>query len=45
MEIQDDMVKMLGEKIWDDVRCNYPDSSSIENLRIFFAAYKKVFEL
>ena len=24
---------MLGEKSWDDVRCNYPDSSSIENLR------------
>jgi hypothetical protein len=42
MKIQEDMVIMLGEKSWDDVRCNYPDSSSMENLKYFFVAYKKV---
>ena len=36
------MVKMLGEKSWDDVRCNYPDSSSIEKLNFFLCIQKGI---
>ena len=43
MKIQEEMVKMLSEKSWDDVKCNYPESGSIESLQqFFFVAFKKV---
>jgi hypothetical protein len=42
MKIQEEMVKMLNEEIWDDVKLNYPDSSSSVVLKQFFVAFKKV---
>ena len=45
MKIQEDMVKMLGEKSWEDVRCNYPNSSSIENLKHLLLHTKRFVDL
>jgi hypothetical protein len=42
MRIQEEMVKMLNEESWDDVKLNYPDSSSSTVLKQFFVAFKKV---
>jgi hypothetical protein len=42
MRIQEEMVKMLNEESLDDVKLNYPDSSSTTILKIFFGAFKKV---
>jgi hypothetical protein len=40
MRIQEKMVRLLNEESWDDVRCNYPNSSSTTSLRQFFVAFK-----
>jgi hypothetical protein len=42
MKIQEEMVKMLNEERWDDVKLIYPDSSSSTILKQFFVAFKKV---
>jgi hypothetical protein len=42
MRIQEEMVKMLNEQSWEDVRLNYPDASSSTTLSQFFVAFKKV---
>ena len=42
MRIQEEMVKMLNEESWDDVKLNYPDSSSSTILKQFFVAFKRV---
>jgi hypothetical protein len=42
MRIQEEMVKMLNEERWDDVKLNHPDSSSTTVLKQFFVAFKKV---
>jgi hypothetical protein len=42
MIIQEEMVKMLNEERWDDVKLNYPYSSSTIVLKQFFVAFKKV---
>jgi hypothetical protein len=42
MRIQEEMVKMLNEESWDDVKLNYPDSNSSAILKQFFVAFKKV---
>jgi hypothetical protein len=42
MRIQEEMVKMLNEESWDDVKLNYPDSSSTTTLKQFFVAFKNV---
>jgi hypothetical protein len=42
MRIQEEMVKMLNEESWDDVRVNYPDSSSKVAMKQLFVALKKV---
>jgi len=42
MKIQEEMVKMLNEESWDDVKLNYPDSSSSAVLKQFCAAFKNV---
>jgi hypothetical protein len=42
MRIQEEMVKMLNEESWDDVKLNYPDSSSSVVLKHFFVAFKNV---
>ena len=42
MIIQDEMVKMLNEWSWDDVKNNYLDASSTAALKPLFVALKKV---
>ena len=42
MRIQEEMVILLDEKSWEDVKCNYPESSSMETLKQFYVAFKKV---
>jgi hypothetical protein len=42
MRIQEEMVKMLNEESWDDVKFNYLDSSSTTILKQFFVAFNKV---
>jgi hypothetical protein len=42
MRIQKEMVKMLNEESWDNVKLNYPDSSSTIVLKQFFVAFKNV---
>ena len=42
MRIQEEIVKMLNEQSWDDVKNNYPDASSIATLKPFLVALKKV---
>jgi hypothetical protein len=42
MKIQEEMVKMLNEESWDDVKLNYPYSSSLAVLKQFFVAFKNV---
>ena len=42
MRIQEQMVKLLNEDSWDDVVCNYPDSSSTIVLKYFYIVFKKV---
>ena len=42
MKIQEEMVNMLNEEIWEDVKLNYPDSSSLAVLKQFFVAFKNV---
>jgi hypothetical protein len=42
MKIQEEMVKMLNEESWDDVKLNYLDSISSVVLKQFFVAFKKV---
>lgn len=42
MRIQEEMVKMLNEESWDDVKNNYPEASSTMALKPFFIAFKKV---
>ena len=42
MKIQEEMVKMLNEESWDDVKLNYLDSSSSTVLKPFFVAFKNV---
>jgi hypothetical protein len=42
MKIQEEMVKMLNEGSWDDVKLNYPDSSSSTILKQFLVALKNV---
>ena len=42
MKIQEEMVKMLNEESWDDVKLNYPDSISSAVLKQFCVALKNV---
>jgi hypothetical protein len=42
MRIQEEMVKMLNEQSWEDVRLNCPDASSSTTLSQFFVAFKKL---
>jgi hypothetical protein len=42
MKIQEEMVKMLNEESWNDVKLNYLDSSSSVVLKQFFVAFKNV---
>jgi hypothetical protein len=42
MKIQEEMVKILNEESWDDVKINYPDSISSTVLKQFSVAFKKV---
>jgi len=42
MKIQEQMVRFLNEDSWDDVVCNYPDSSSTSTLKASYLAFKKV---
>ena len=42
MRIQEEMVKMLNEESWDDVKLNYLDSNSTTILKQFFVAFKNV---
>lgn len=42
MRIHEEMVKMLNEESWDDVKNNYPNASSIAALKPFFIALKNV---
>ena len=42
MKIREEIVIMLNEKSWYDVKWNYPESSSMETLKQFFVAFKKV---
>ena len=44
-KIQEDMVKMLGEKSWEDARCNYLDSSSTESINILLFHTKRYVDL
>jgi hypothetical protein len=43
MRIQDKIVRLLNEASWDDVKHNYPNSSSTIAMRHFFVAFKKVY--
>jgi hypothetical protein len=40
MTVQEEMVKMLNEESWDNVKLNYPDISST-TLLIFFLLHSK----
>jgi hypothetical protein len=42
MIIQEEMVKILNEESWNDVKLNYPNSSSSTILKHFFVAFKNV---
>jgi hypothetical protein len=42
MRIQEEMVNMLNVESWDDVKLNYPYSSSTTILKQFFVAFKNV---
>ena len=42
MRIQEEMVKMLNEQSWENVRLNYQDANSSTTLSQFFVAFKKV---
>jgi hypothetical protein len=41
MRIQEEMVKMLNEESWDDIKLNYLDSISIVVLKQFFFCIQK----
>ena len=42
MRIQEEMVKMLNEESWDDVKNNYPNAGSTAALKPFFVVFKNV---